>query len=292
MIKQLLSATMFCAVTFVSAQQLTNSGFDSWTSGNPTTWGSFDEMLTNLGITGTTLETPVTPSFAGTNACQLKTQNVPLLGANLSGLVCSGPVSYTGSGISFKGRPYTSQPTDYSFQYKYTPVAGDTAVSQVVFTKWNGTSRDTLAYGGMIYTAAASAFTLSTIPIVWINPALPDSVTMIFASSSGAVPQINTTFIIDDIQMNFALGVSEPFMDNNFSVFPNPASDLVNFTTTNDKADNVMIFDLAGREVAREKFFEKKAQINIDLLPAGLYIYHILDIDGNELKSSKLTISK
>jgi hypothetical protein len=66
----------------------------------------------------------------------------------------------------------------------------------------------------------------------------------------------------------------------------------VNFTTTNDKADNVMIFDLAGREVAREKFFEKKAQINIDLLPAGLYIYHILDIDGNELKSSKLTISK
>ena len=88
MIKQLLTAAAICVTAILPAQQLNNSGFENWTSGNPDSWGSFDQML---GM-GTTLETQVSPGNSGASACQLQTQNVPFVGL-LPGVIASGSIT-------------------------------------------------------------------------------------------------------------------------------------------------------------------------------------------------------
>ena len=135
-IKKLLTISILSFSVFGTAQQLSNNGFENWTSGNPNNWGSFDEMLSGLGLPGTTLETQVSPGNSGTLACQLKTQTVVLIGQDLPGVINSAPITYS-SQVDFGLSPYSGTPTDYTFYYKFSPVSGDTAATQVIFTKWN-----------------------------------------------------------------------------------------------------------------------------------------------------------
>jgi hypothetical protein len=249
-------------------------------------------MLTNQGLAGTTLETQVSPGNSGTSAAQLKTQNIMFVG-NVPGVVASGPISLNGQTLIIKGAPFTGVPTDFTFYYKNAPVNGDTAVAEALFTKWNTTtnSRDTLAYGAGLYTNSVSAFTLATVPIVWFAAGTPDTCVMLFTYSIGGAPQVNSTFTIDDVMMVYPTGVSEPFMGN-YSLYPNPANDVVNIVTKDVAADKVMIYDLTGRKVATETFNDKKAVINTALFAEGLYIYRIYDAKGNELKNSKFTVAR
>lgn len=294
MIKRLLTFTMLSVSLFASAQQLSNNGFENWTAGNPNNWGSFDEMLTGLGVTGTTLETQVSPGNSGTSACQLMTQTVLLLQTTVPGVINSGPITY-GAQVDFALTPYSGTPSDYTFYYKFSPVSGDTAGTQVVFTKWNtGTnSRDTIAYGGDLIVGAANNFTLRSVPITWlVTGVAPDSISMIFLSSAGFVAQPNTKFIVDDVNMVFPLGITEPFMLNEISVYPNPATDLVNFSTKNPSAANVDVFDFSGKRVASQSLENGTSSVNTSNYAAGVYLYRILDENGKELKSSKFSVAK
>ena len=258
--KTLLIVAMLTAVVMAKAQ-IPNAGFENWTTGNPNSWGTFDNLLTGLGVTGTTLETQVSPGHSGTSACQLKSQTIAALGQILPGLICSGPVTY-GTGVSLGAMPYNQNPTAYDFWYKFTPVNGDTALTQVLFTKWNtGTnSRDTIGGAYSYIIGAQATFTNMSLPITWIGAGAPDSIQMVFISSAGTA-QANTTLIVDDINMSLVTGIKEPFMLNNYSVFPNPASNVINFVTKDDKASKVQIYDLTGRMVAEEKFQDKKVVV-------------------------------
>src|ERR1700752_453564 len=132
MIKQLLSALALTTLLSVNAQQLQNSSFENWTNGNPNNWGSFDELLTALGLPGTTLETQVSPGQIGSSAVQLKSQSIG--GPDPTpGLISSGPMTTS----NLYGAPFATRPGSFSFYYKFSPVGGDTAVVSTTFTKWN-----------------------------------------------------------------------------------------------------------------------------------------------------------
>jgi hypothetical protein len=294
MIKRLLTISMLSVSLFGTAQQLPNNGFENWTSGNPNSWGSFDEMLSGLGVTGTTLETQVSPGNSGTSACQLMTQTVLLLQTTVPGVINSGPITY-GSQVDFALSPYSGTPTDYTFSYKFSPVSGDTAGTQVVFTKWNSATntRDTIAYGGDLIVGAANNFTLRSVPITWlVTGVAPDSVSMIFLSSAGFVAQPNTKFIVDDVNMVFPLGITEPFMLNDIAVFPNPATDIVNFSSKNHAASLVEIFDFSGKLVISQEIENGNSSVNTTAFAPGVYMYRIMDVNGNEIKSSKFSVAK
>ena len=295
MIKKLLLTTMLCASAFGFSQQLTNSGFENWTSGNPNNWGSLDAMLTANGVSGTTLETQVSPGHSGTSACQLKTQTIAALAKNLPGVICSGPITLGGSTINYGGIPYNFNPTGYTFFYKFAPAGVDTAGTETVFTKWNtGTnSRDTLGIGALLFTTTTASFTQATVTINWLLSGTPDSCTMIFISSVGKTPQVNTTFIIDDVNMaGVAAGISQPFMLNAYSVYPNPATDVLNIVTKNERAAKVQIYDAIGRLIDVVPFENNKAQVNTQAYNTGFYIYRIVDAQNAQLTSSRFSVAK
>ncbi|MBC7864798.1 MAG: T9SS type A sorting domain-containing protein, partial [Bacteroidia bacterium] len=258
--KSLLTLSLLAASFFGFSQQMANAGFENWTSGNPNNWGSFDAMLTSFGAS-TTLETQVSPGNSGSSAAQLQTQLVALVATTLPGVISSGPITYAG-GIDIKGSPYTQNPSSFDFYCKYAPVNGDTALAQAVFTSWNGTSRDTLGFAGTYIIGAQATFLQVNCPITWLLGGAPDTVSMVFISSSGTTPQANTTLTIDDVNMNLVTGVKEPFMLNTYSVYPNPAVNELNIVSKDQKAVKANIYDVTGRMIQTVDFVNGKAKLN------------------------------
>ena len=297
----LLIVSFLSIAIFGSSQQLPNAGFENWSSGSPNGWGNADDMLGGSGlVSGTTLETQVSPGNSGNSACKLQTQSVNLLliGAiTVPGIVNSGTLSLDlASGAPVFGRiPFTAMPTDFTFFYKYAPVNGDTAAVLCYFTKWNTAtnSRDTIGGGGTFINGTVSSFTQMSVPITWLTGApSPDSVQMFFISSAGVAPQINTSLIIDDVNMVLPIGVSESYKSNDISIYPNPATDVVNFSSKNDQPVSVDIFDFVGKKVASQSFKNGKVSFSVSELPSGVYMYTILDSEGLEVKSGKFSVSK
>ena len=76
------------------------------------------------------------------------------------------------------------------------------------------------------------------------------------------------------------------------SVFPNPASNLINFSTTSMEATKVIALDITGKVVATETMEMGKAKMNLSNIASGVYIYHVLDKNNQILKSDKFNVNK
>lgn len=86
---------------------------------------------------------------------------------------------------------------------------------------------------------------------------------------------------IDSFSVNRTLSTNEFFAEN-FSVFPNPASNVLNFSVKNSAQINgVKILDLNGRIVKSSNFDAvSEAQINVSDLTAGVYFVDIASDQG------------
>jgi len=76
----------------------------------------------------------------------------------------------------------------------------------------------------------------------------------------------------------------ESNITENFSIYPNPATDIVNIVSQN--ASELAIYNATGKEVKRIRTNEGSTSINISDLPNGMYF---IVIDGN---AHKLTIER
>lgn len=78
---------------------------------------------------------------------------------------------------------------------------------------------------------------------------------------------------------------------NSVKVYPNPASDVVNFSIDYNKASTVNVMDITGKLVATTSFHLGNAQLDARSLNAGVYLYQIVDTDGVVVKTGKVTIN-
>jgi len=76
------------------------------------------------------------------------------------------------------------------------------------------------------------------------------------------------------------------------SVFPNPATNFINFETTSTEAAKVIAFDVTGKAVVTEMLEMGKAKMNLSNLSSGIYIYHVVDKNNQVLKSDKFNVNK
>ena len=80
--------------------------------------------------------------------------------------------------------------------------------------------------------------------------------------------------------------------DIELSVFPNPATSLVNFSTTSAEANKVIAIDITGKIVATEVIEMGKAKINTNTLASGVYMYQVIDKNNQILTTGKFNVSK
>jgi len=79
--------------------------------------------------------------------------------------------------------------------------------------------------------------------------------------------------VVDNIKIyTTSVASTEDFQTASFSIYPNPATDVINISNSFDVIENVKITDLNGRIVKEIALDVEKAQINISDLAQGVYI--------------------
>src|SRR5690606_11442768 len=78
----------------------------------------------------------------------------------------------------------------------------------------------------------------------------------------------------------------QDFISNKFNMFPNPASNVVTITNSeNIGVEQIQVFDISGKAVQSYIFNnENQVQLNIEELAAGTYMLHIKTNEGTAVK--------
>jgi hypothetical protein len=298
MIKRLLTIFFTAGAFALSAQQVTNAGFENWTGNVPDNWGTMDQAFAGAGIPGTyNFVTKSTSPNSGSFAATVTTQFIALISQNAPGYLVSGSmgINLSTAQYIFGALPYTGIPTDMTYYVKGTLATGDSAYVQLLFFKWNGTSRDTI--GGsieIIENGITPSYTQHTLPILWQTTGVaPDSVQIVLCSSIASTTPAGTSLTFDDINMVLPVGIQPISMKgNNIIAYPNPASSEINFAWNNNKASQVEVFDITGRKVGSTLLEDGKAKMSLDQFESGIYMYRVLDLEQATLFTGKFNVAK
>lgn len=80
--------------------------------------------------------------------------------------------------------------------------------------------------------------------------------------------------------------------DITLSVFPNPATNFVNFSTPSIDATKVIVIDINGKIIVSENMEAGKLKLNTSNFATGIYMYQIADKNNQILTTGKFNVSK
>jgi hypothetical protein len=269
-------------------------GFETWaptpaptTSEDPVGWASFN-ALTFAGMQRTVFKETAAP-HAGSITAKIVTEVIPSSvmipnpfnpseDLDTVGILSIGAIQMGFPPTVYYGKPYAWRPAVLSFACKYTPMPTDSAYVVAYLTKWNGTSRDTVAAGVYQTGATTTTYTVENLNMTY-DPAfatvMPDTQIVFISSSkfrtSGA--KKGSTFYIDALVWSGYVSSDDISGEaNTVSVFPNPAVNEINLNSSVD-ADLVRVNDITGRTIGTYRVTNKKVNIQTDAYAPGFYIY-------------------
>lgn len=166
----------------------------------------------------------------------------------------------------------------------YFAAYADSTMQQQVFVKGNGTTLQTFApasantlhpFNALISCGMADMFDFKVFGNKIVVPANYDN--------SG-----RELWFFEDAEIS---GISKTEL-REIQMFPNPAADVVTFTTTNNYCQNeINLFDLQGRKVATQTGFGGRVQVNIAALPNGEYVGEMKE-NGITVGTSRLIVNR
>ncbi len=109
------------------------------------------------------------------------------------------------------------------------------------------------------------------------NNELPDSARITITDDDAVMPASGAPILfIDDLQFGqFAVGLANHFLDNNFAITPNPAKDCIRIQADRP-ISSIQIFNELGSQInIYQSNEERDLLVNISALPAGIYIVAI-----------------
>jgi hypothetical protein len=306
----LLAAAAMLGALCTQAQDF---GFETWsptpapsTSEDPNGWTSFN-ALTFAGMQRTVFKETTGP-YAGTISAKIVTEVIPASimipnpfkpseDLDTVGFLAVGNIYAGFPPTVLYGKPYAWRPAVLTFACKYTPMPGDTAYVAAFMTKWNGTSRDTVARGWYQTGATSTSYMVQNINMTYdpaFNSVMPDS-QMVFCSSSifahdGA--KRGSEFYVDAFAWSGY--VSNNDIDGSLStvnVFPNPSVGELNISSSVD-AEMVAVTDVMGRIVGSFRMNDRKCLINTTSYSRGLYIFTMYDAKGKAIHKGRFEVSK
>jgi hypothetical protein len=278
---------MFAFSFFSKAQTpVPNGTFENWT--DTTTAASWNSNNYSVGgFLNYYFVHRSSSAHGGSFAAKIETLSIPVVGG-MGGILTLGSYGLL-TGIT-GGLPITGKPIKLSGYFKYAPVSGDTMAIIVVMTKWNGSSRDTLFYGGTMSNTAVSSYTAFQIPITYTPPtATPDSVNIIAISSASNVPQVGSALYIDDLVFEYASGVEENEADPILSVFPNPTTGMVS-VLLNGESNTITVYNILGETIYSQNTSSRNLNIDLSSFENGVYMLEVSK--GNSRYMRKLVLSK
>jgi len=192
----------------------------------------------------------------------------------------------------YQGIPFAFRPDTLFFYYQYTTNSSDTASLTI------GLKNDTsvvLSIGAYIDTASAWTIGYFVITPWYFNSSTPDTLLLQFNSSSH-VPKKGSILHLDSVYFGYSpvAGIKEISQNPiSVNVFPNPATEQINFTSDKDLTGyNLNVYDISGKMVLSKVFDNSANNINTSRLSGGTYIYRISDKQQQLLNEGKFSIQK
>ncbi|HEY4798189.1 MAG TPA: T9SS type A sorting domain-containing protein [Bacteroidia bacterium] len=319
--KNLLLLSVLVALIYpaTSHSQLINQGFETWTndlavpsamnpnSGNATT-GWIDYNFFNYSLVGSSpisvfrcdtahsgnysarIETVI---YTPTSYNIYKAWGIPFIGHNYLdtlGILFDGNLNETTT--TYKpGIPCTQKLSSFSFYYKYAPQSGDTAECRVLLVK----QRNAVGGGLVKITSATSSWTQATIPFVYVDTVQPDTLYILFSSSSlDRKPKAGSIFWIDDASVTILSDVNNIQMMNEMNIYPNPTSGIFKLQMNSGQTQvadyQLSVFNMLGENIYSTKMNSDKTEIDLSKEPQGIYSVQIRTDKG--LATKKIILNR
>jgi len=262
--------------------------FENWTSYGG---GAYEEpsggvwatanRIVLLGMPVTTEKT--TDAESGSYAAKMTTKKY--VGMTLTGSLATGVFdeNATPPANMKLGQPFTARPLRFTGYYKYINNAGDSCAIYAILSLWNGTSHQIVAKANIQNPSnTVSTYTKFDLPFVYNSNDIPDSISVVFASSAGGAQMLGhegSTLFIDSINLEYSTSINElPNSSMRVQCYPVPARAVVNFVLDRNVIDGTMkIFDELEREIKTVDGISNEFSVNVNDLSKGKYYYQIIE---------------
>ncbi|MCE3278593.1 MAG: hypothetical protein K0S44_784 [Bacteroidetes bacterium] len=291
--KPLFLLSLFLSITVASAQ-INNNGFENWTDmGNyeiPDQWGTINPATSHLNVYTVTKWYPGSP---GNWFMKITSKNY---GMNvLNGIAVYGEIDPTNL-QPISGYPYTLRPGRFTGQWQHMIWGESQGSVCAILTKWNSANnkRDTIAIAYEELFDMAMQWEVFSVDFDYLSSSDPDSC-MIVLKSSGDEPEVNDYLWVDDLAFEDFVGTIEYTESNNITVYPVPASDMVNIEllSNNSESDRVEIIDVTGKIIFMKELDgihgSAKFSFNISSYDPGIYF---IKISGSDAVSYRKIIKR
>lgn len=164
--------------------------------------------------------------------------------------------------------PFQGKPTHIRFWAKSEPETGDSVamLCQLRKTMPDGT-RQLVAEAGWTFGGYSGGWIKVEIPFDYLNSEMPDSISILFASSRDeSAPVAGSRLWVDDLEIEGLQVGAQEIERPQFSMFPNPAKNRLFVNAVG--ITGIRIVDLQGRVL--KEFREADAAYELNLLP-GMY---------------------
>ncbi|NVO02191.1 MAG: T9SS type A sorting domain-containing protein [Bacteroidetes bacterium] len=92
---------------------------------------------------------------------------------------------------------------------------------------------------------------------------------------------------LDDVSIDLATGISNTDLDNNISVYPNPARNIININST-EKISNVKVMNVVGSTIYNEAVNSNNFKLNSSNYNAGIYFIQLDTKNGTITKKIQI----
>jgi hypothetical protein len=293
--KLLFILALFSGASVFAQSSIPNSGFENWTNfgtySDPDNWSTLNSFTSLIGVSTAEKGTPGHPGNA-----YLKLTSKSAGGQVIPGFATCGKIDTSSGGI--KGIPFTQRPSYLNGDCQYMAGATtDSAVASVVFTKWDKANNMSMivGQGDRVFSGMAMSWTTFSIKINYQDTASPDSMYIIFSSSSSS-PVAGSYLYVDNLAFSTTTALNETTTSatSGLSVFPNPANSnfSISFNTTSNEQYQLQLLDLSGRVVKELGSGNMNGTFTRSFSAEGLEkgIYFIKLNSNNTSEVSKLVI--
>jgi hypothetical protein len=298
----ILSGAFFFTAATAQIAQPTNQSFENWQTYNgsigntynePVDWNTGNEcseLINQLAVTQSS------DAYAGFSSARLETLpafgNIKVNGViTTASMICS-----TNSGGQEGGSGYTATiPDSIVGFFKYAPATNDSAYSQIMFLANN--DMDTISFTRVNFSQTVGEWTRFSAPITPVTSGqTPEKLSLFFNSSWGDGAQgqavVGSVFHIDSVHfIAVPAGIKETYNNADWSVYPNPATDILNVKSMTGKAANIEILDVTGKQVKYATVGAGSSTVDIASFVPGVYLYQIKTLDQQVVRTGKLLVN-
>ncbi|KAF0203840.1 MAG: hypothetical protein FD170_913 [Bacteroidetes bacterium] len=292
-------ALFLLPLTLLAQNPIPNPGFENWSGGEPDDWNSINQTI--LGTVFTPVTRDVTNPHDGTSCVKLETitQNVFIVGpVTLPGIISLGTITLdivNQTGTVDGGIPVSGYPSVLHGWFRYLPAAGDSCIMGIGLSRWNGTSRDTIALSYLTIGGQNPDWQTFTVPIDYLITAEPDTMNILFFSSNllTGSPVQGSVLWIDDLSVDFSAVYAENIAnENNISIFQAESGRSIVLNTPDLQGGEFQLYSLNGSMLLRKTqspgVFSR--QIGLPSLSNGIYFARFIS-DSGQMQVQKIVVN-